>query len=56
MRGTDHVIVDAAVKAKRAQEKAKSAEPPKPASNVDKIVTAGIWVAAAGSMVAVMLS
>ena len=56
MRGTDHVIIDAAVKAKRAHDKAKSAEPPKPVSNLDKVVTAGLWIAAAGSMAAVMLS
>lgn len=56
MRGVDHSIIDAAVKAKRAQKQAKSTEPKKPVSNIDKAVTAGIWVAAAGSMVAVMMS
>ncbi len=56
MRGVDHAVIDAAAAAKRHKQKAKSAEPPKPVSNIDRIVTAGIWVAAAGSMVAVMLS
>ena len=56
MRGVDHSIVDAAVKAKRLKDKTKSAEPPKPVSNIDKVVTAGLWIAAAGWMAAVMLS
>ncbi len=56
MRGVDHTVIDAAVKAKRAKEQAKTAVPPKPVSNIDKVITAGIWVAAAGSMAAVMLS
>ncbi len=55
MQAPDHVIIDAAIKAKRAQQQKAAADQP-PASVVNKAVTAGIWVAAAGSLVAVMLA
>lgn len=56
MRGTDHIAIEAAAKAKRSQSAKHSAEPPKSVSSVERAVSAGIWVAAAGSLVAVMLT
>ncbi len=56
MSAQDHAVIDAAVRAKRMQQHKSAASPPKPASPIDKVVTAGIWVAAAGSLAAVMFA
>ena len=56
MPGQDHVVIEAAMRAKRARQQKAAASPPPPASMVNKAVTAGIWVAAAGSLAAVMLA
>jgi hypothetical protein len=56
MPGQDHVVIEAAVRAKRAQQQKAATSPPPTASIVNKAVTAGIWVAAAGSLAAVMLA
>lgn len=57
MSAQDHAVIDAAVRAKRAQQqKAGGKQAPPPASILNKAVTAGIWVAAAGSLAAVMMA
>ncbi len=53
----DHAIIEAAVRAKRAQQqKGQAKAPPPRASLLNKAVTAGIWIAAAGSLAAVMMA
>ena len=56
MSAQDHAVISAAVRAKRAQQQKAASPPPPPASTLNKAVTAGIWVAAAGSLVAVMMA
>lgn len=56
MNAQDHAAINAAVRAKRAQQERTAAKPPAPPSMINKAVTAGIWVAAAGSLAAVMLA
>ena len=55
MSATDHGVIEASVKAKRQQQQSKT--PPRPAvSPVNRAITAGIWVAAAGTLAAVFLA
>ena len=56
MNPEDHAVIDAAVKAKRAQQQRAATKPAPQSSTVSKAVSAGIWAAAAGSLVAVFLS
>lgn len=56
MKPIDHAVIDAAVKAKRAQRERSEAPPAPPASTLNKAVTAGIWVAAAGTLAAVFMA
>ncbi len=51
----DHAVVEAAVHAKRQQQQKAAKVPAKPSSPASKVVAAGIWAAAAGSMVALMI-
>ena len=57
MKPADHAVIEAAVKAKRAEDarRAGSGRADLPASTLNKAMTAGIWVAAAGSLAAVFM-
>lgn len=59
MSAQDHAVIEAAVRAKRLKQQSQhstaAAAPAKPASIANKAVTAGIWVAAAGSLAALMI-
>ena len=59
MKASDHGIIEAAAQVKQAMSQKKAAAatvPTKPASPVAKIVTAGVWVAAAGTLAAVLIA
>jgi hypothetical protein len=60
MKGSDHGIMEAAAHAKRALEQKKAAaggpKPPRQTSTIDRAVAAGIWVAAIGSLAAVIMA
>jgi hypothetical protein len=61
MRNSDHAIIHAAVQAKRQRDQQRGSAPAdgpqqKPVSGLDKAITAGLWLAAAGSLAALMVT
>lgn len=55
MKPVDHAVIEAAVQAKRAQQE-KAPPKPQQSSVLGKAVTAGVWVAAAGTFAAMILA